>query len=235
MKGDLVFPVQKTATTGQWLSEIGAIQDFTPEWEALRLISHRIGAMTKFTSELLRQTGGGVEDWARREVLGAVASAIDKGALSGNGGVEPLGIANSNVVQTITIGGASTWGTVTNLEYLVSNANAPDDEISFVASPAVRKKWRETPRTTNGSKFLWEDGNIVAGRPAYATENAPGDRIICGAFTHYSIAMFGLVDVLVNPFNELQNGIVRVTVNAFADCGEFYPQSFCVSLDAANQ
>jgi HK97 family phage major capsid protein len=180
------------------------------------------------------QTGGVVESWARREILGAVASAIDAGALSGTGGVQPLGIANSALVQTITFGGAATREKLLEMEANVANAHAPDSNVVFVASPTVRKKLKSAPASPSVD-YLWTDAGTVVGRPAFASTNAPGSRIICGAFTHYSVAMFGMLDILVNPFNEDATGNVRVSINAFADCGELYPKSFCVSTDDANQ
>lgn len=235
VKNKLTFPRQAGGATGQWLSEIGTIQANDAPWEALSLVPHRLGAMTKFTNELLMQSGGTVEDWARRELLGAVATAIDKGALSGDGGVEPLGIANSAVVQNIVFGAVASRGKMLEMEGKVSDANAPDDNICFIASPTVRQKLKNIVSWTGSHDTLWTDDGRVVGRPAFATKNAPGDRMICGAFNHYAVAMFGVLDILVNPYNEDAQGVIRVTVNAFADCGELYPKSFCVSTDSASQ
>lgn len=236
VKGDLVFPQQSTGATGEWLSEVGAMTETDQaEWEALALTRHRVGAIAKLTRELLQLTGGTAEAWARREVLNAVSVAIDQGALSGIGGVQPLGVGYSPYVQKIEFGGAPTLDKVSEMERLVANANAPDDDICFVASPDVRKAWRNTSRGDGLPLPLWNDGNEVLGRPAFATKNAPGNRVICGAFSHLAIAVWGTIDVLVNPYTQVDQGIVRFTVNAFADSGEVYPKSFCASSDDANQ
>ncbi len=236
VKASLTFPGASAGSTAQWLSQIGSIPESNPTFQGLHLSPHRLGAMTKYTNELLSQTNGAVEDWTRRDLLAAVASAIDAGSLKGAGGVEPTGLASDPDTKTIVFAGSPTYERAAEMEFLVTDANAPESNLCFIGSPAVRKQWRLTPRATpSESSRLWENDNTVCGHPAFATKNAPGNRMICGAFNHYAVAVFGILDVLVNPYTEDATGTIRVTINAFADCGAIYPTSFCVSTDAATQ
>ena len=85
---------------------------------------------------------------------------------------------------------------------------------------------------------MW-DGNIdqgtVVGRPAYSTNQVPGDVVIYGNFNDLILADWAGIDVVVDPYTLKKQGMIEITVTLWCDVGVRHAVSFAVSTDSGAQ
>jgi hypothetical protein len=119
-----------------------------------------------------------------------LGTALDKGALSGGGGPEPIGILNFAGTGSVTFGAAATRAKLIAFQDALTTANVgntPDAQLGFVTSPVVASKWQLAAEVATFPRFLWEgnqwDG-IVAGLPARSSNNITDNRVIAGDWTN---------------------------------------------------
>lgn len=157
-------------------------------------------------------------------------------------------------------GGAPAWSDLAALEKLVGDAcgDAPADaRVGFLTSPAGRSVFRRTPELgASGVRPAWRakthrhprtgDLEVIEtclGYPALATINVPSDltrgngtgltEAVLGNFGDLTINLFTCFDVLVNPFLQSTNGVVRVSAFVDVDAAIMRQGSFAI-LDAIN-
>ncbi len=99
--GDLSIPTQEGGATGYWLGEDAdaTLSDITFGERTLQ--NRTCAAMVEMTRKMLMQSSPDVELLARNDIAKAVALTIDKAALYGTGGDQPLGLAGITGVSGV--------------------------------------------------------------------------------------------------------------------------------------
>jgi predicted phage gp36 major capsid-like protein len=239
LHGNLVLPVETTTSTAQWLAEMEALSGSDSAYAQTILSPRRCTSMATLSQQLLAQNSIGVENFVRDSLLRTVGSAIDKGALSGNGTSEPLGILNNpNTNQVVTFGGTATRAKAIAFQDALTTANVgntPDASIGYVTSPVVASKWMQIAEVATFPKWLW-DGNewegTVAGLPARSTSNVTNDRVILGDWTKLAVAIFGEgVEILADPFSQKKSALVEFLATALVNTGPVNALNFACSTD----
>jgi HK97 family phage major capsid protein len=195
----------------------------------------RIQSIVRVSSQLLIQSPYIAASAIRRDLVAAVGEALDIGIFSGVGGSEPVGLCfDDQISKSVTYGGAPALIDPVTHKQTLGNAKVTAP-LSFVSSPDVEAKWRQTEGLTGSGKPLWSDDNTVIGVPAYSTTAIAGDVSIMGAFSDLLVVIFAGIDVLVDPFTRAKNGEVEISVTMFADAGPLRSASFDRSTDSAAQ
>ena len=95
--------------------------------------------------------------------------------------------------------------------------------------------------TTVASLPLWEEGSpgdilgSMNGYPAVDSQQIPNDLLIFGVWPMNVIhALWGGLDIVVDPYSLSTQGEVRIVMNTWGDVALRHPQEFCVSLNAAS-
>lgn len=227
----LCLPRVDSGTGLAWLAEFQPSPSHAIVLKTARLAPRRLAGTCAVSTELLTQTGGAAEAFVRAELLGAVAAALDRAALVGAGGVEPLGLAGTPGVQSIAFGGAPTAAKLCEAERLVGGVNGRPS--GWILSNFSREKWRGVAR---GSSFLLSDDNRAIGYPALTTAGLDSsNRAFFGDWSRMTIAMFPAVKIFADIYSRKDEGLVEFQVETFADVGSRHPASFCVSSDSAAQ
>jgi len=182
-----------------------------------------------FSRQLALQANA--EQFLRMILLGALGQFLDNQVLQGSGSAGELsGLFNTSGVQTQS-GTSLGLDGVTTMKKLSSEAGARDEDLAFVATPAIRKLLETREKASGNGGFVWQ-GGAVADRPAYASNDCPTASMICGPWSQVVVALFSpgvTLEVNPNEQNKFKQGIVEARVVLDADMGVIRPSAFVKS------
>lgn len=240
--GNLAIPKVAGGAIAYWLSSGGGSTKSNQTFAQLGLTPHRLVGETAYDKELLFQASIDVESFVREDLMTILAIEKDRAAINGLGANgEPLGILNTSGLATpITFGAAATFAKVIEFETNVATNNADVGKMGYLTTPAVRGKWKGTPKVTNQAVFLWEKGDApgegsVNGYRALATKQMPNDLVLFGNFADFLFAEWAGVDVVVDGVTLASNGQIRIVITLWCDHGVRHQVSFCKSTDSGAQ
>lgn len=213
LKGDQAAPRITGTTTAYWLAdEVSEATDSDFTVGQIALTPHTASVVCAFSRQLARQTNinAGVE----REMLRTLGTAVDQAVLSGTGASgQPTGIINTAGIGTQS-GTSLDYEGVCAMKQSVAEANAPDESIAFIGTPAVRALLENRERAATGNGFIW-DADRVASRPAYASTDIPTDSLICGAWDSVYVGIWGdgfIVEVNPHDPTGFKSGQIRARI-----------------------
>jgi hypothetical protein len=229
LKNNSTLPRTTSKATGYWLStETGQVTESQPALGAIALTPKSCGAFIPFSRNLSMQAAS--EAYVRRELLRTMGGLVDAAVINGSGiSGQPLGLLNTPGIGTQS-GTSLAQAGVTRMKSLVATANAPDENISFLGTPAVRELLENRARPT-GLGFVWDD-DTVASRPARVSTDVPTATLICGAFSEILLALWGTGFVFeVNPYDPVgfKAGIIQARVLVSVDVAIKHADAFTVS------
>jgi len=236
LTGDVAIPRQTTAGTAAQAAENGALSETNQAFNQLTLTPTRVGAFTEISKQLLQQSSLDIEALVRDDLTQAIALKLDAMALNGSGSSnEPTGVINTSGVGAVTFGGAATWADVVEFETDVASGNADVNDMAFLTTAAVRGAWKTIEKASSTGQFLWGADNMPNGYRAEVSEQVPSNKVCFGNWRDLVVAMFGGLDVVVDPYSLATTGLVRCTLSQFYDIGVRQAASFSISADAGNQ
>lgn len=239
--GDLSIPRQLTGATAYWLSETGQITASKATFGQIAMKPRRLGAAVPYSKQLLAQSGLGIEAFVREDILAAFGTELDRVAINGAGGAEPLGVLNlasGDRATSVTFGAAPTWAKVVAFETNVETANAlglPGSHYAYLTTPGVKGAWKTTAKVANTAVFLWENGDLVNGYAARSTNQVPSNKVVYGDFTQCIFGEWSGNDLTVDPYTLADQNQIRVIIQKHVDMVIRQGKAFAVSTDAGNQ
>lgn len=230
-------------------TEVAASNEQSPKISSLSLSPKRLPVFTEVTRQLLNQSSVDVENWLRMFLMTKLALRMETQAINGDGNSNaPTGILNTTGIGAVVggdNGAAPDWADIVDLETAVAVDNADIGALAFLTNPKVRGKLLQTAKVAStDSKMVWDDGqfplrgyraevsNIVPSTLTKGSSTSVCSAIIFGNFADLLIGQWGGMDVLVNPYSRDTEGIVRVNVATFYDCGVARAESFAAMKDA---
>lgn len=229
------WPRISTPVTATWLAaELDAIPATDPAFSQRAAATRWVGALTRVSRQLLLQSP--VAGVIERELLQAIATAIDAAAFGGSGaGGQPTGIA-------LTAGVGTTSGTSFNrasaraMQRIVSNAGGLRDltSVAFVTTNAVGELLGERAVTAGDEAGVFagalHDGRM-AGVRAVCTPNCPAATVIYGDFSGLVVHLAGPVKVVANAYTGagFRSGSYDFRLLLQADIVIPAPAQFCVA------
>lgn len=246
--GDVAIPRQTGAGTAYWLAESGAPTESQQAFDQVPMSPKTVGAFTDISRKLLKQSSIDVEMFVRNDLASVLSLAIDRAALHGDGtGNQPTGIASTSGIGSVAggaNGAAPTLANIVQLESEVAIDNADVGRLAYVTNSKVRGKLKQTEKVATTGQFLWENGpNPLNGYGAFVTNQVRSDldkgtstgvcsAIFFGNWADLVIGMWGVLDVLVDPYTGGTSGTVRVITLQDVDIAVRHAQSFAAMLDA---
>lgn len=255
LTGNIDIPRQITQTGTYWVAESGAPTEAEATFDKVSLRPKTIGALSKMSRLMLLQATPAIEMLARQDLLAVIALAMDLAALSGSGsGNQPTGIANQAGVGSVvggTNGLALSFDHLIQLKYATKFANAPQGAAGF-AMNSKSIGYLSTLKASTG-QYLWDpQGGLTAGSPdrvkgsPYAesqqlratltkgTSSGICSELIYGNWQELFIAMWGVTEIMVNPYDSTGFTTGDVLIRAFQTCdiGVRHGASFAVMSDA---
>jgi HK97 family phage major capsid protein len=224
--GNAALPLTTGNVTVYWLAdELSPITGTQPTVGQIAIVPKTAGALCTFSRQLALQ--GFAAEYVRRELLRTVGTALDKAVLNGTGASgQPLGLLNIAGIGSES-GTSFSHTSACAMKQAVAEANADDERITFVTTPAVRKLLETRERAT-GSGFVW-DADRIASRPGFVTTDMPTATMIAGDWQHVIIATWGEgFEFAVNPFDPtgFKAGSIQTRVMLSCDVAVVYAGAF---------
>jgi len=256
LNGNVAIPSQTGTAQTYWIAEGNAPTESQQTVGQVGLTPKTIGAFTDYTRRLLLQSSLDVEAFVRMDLAMQLALGIQDGALNGTGtGNMPTGLFNMAGLGSVAMGangGAPTYDAMVDLETAVSNANADIGNLAYLTNTKVRGKLRKTQEFTGtNGKAVWTSGaerglGEVLGYDAFVTNTVPSNLTkgtsngVCSAaaFGNWSdmiIAMWGGLDIMLDPYANSTSGGRRVIALQDVDVNVRNPASFAVVKDLLTQ
>lgn len=236
-----------SGSTAAWASETGNSTEKTQTGAQVALSPKRCTAYTDISRQTLIQSTPDIEALVRGDLITSISQAWEIAAILGGGTNEPTGILATSGIGDVaggTNGAAPTWANVVALETLVATSNAAIGSLGYLTNAKVRGKCKGTPKVAStDSQMIWQDGptplngyrcgvtNAVPSTLDKGTAENVCSALIYGNFADLMMAMFGGLDVIVDPYTQSTNALVRVTTNTFLDVAIRNAVSFAAQQD----
>lgn len=249
LRGKIQIPVESTVATGTWATEVENGTESTPTFAQATLDPKRVNTYIDISNQLMHQFNDDIEMRMRNQLAYAIGNAVEDAAIEGGAASTPSGVltwitltnsaASGQIVAMGASGGAPTWAMVTQLESKVENYSSMP-ALAYLTNPKVRGKLKATPKTaTYGDRMVMED-LTMNGYPVGITSLVPSDlsknatslsALIYGDWSYLYIGQWGGYDILVDPYTQATNALVRLVVNSFWDVSVTNTAAFGVCRD----
>lgn len=251
--GKITIPAQSAAATAYWVAENGAPTISQQTFGQIAMSPNTIGAYTDMSRRLLMQSSIDVEGFVRQDLSTILAIGIDYAGFNGTGAGnnQPTGLATLSGVgvtyagngtdnTTNPNGAAPVWADLVNLETAVATANADMGALAYITNPKVRGKLKTVQKATY-LPFIWDQANEVNGYSAYVTNQISSaatkgtgtglSHLYYGNWNDFVIAMWGALDILVDPYTGSNAGTVRIVALQDVDMNVRHTASFARCVD----
>lgn len=240
--GNVAIPRQTAAATAYWVSESEAPTESQQAFDQIAMSPKTVAAFTDMSRKLLLQSSIDVQNFVGQDLTASIALAIDGAALNGAGGTQPTGLLGTAGVLSQTIAGsAPTWAEVVNMETKVAAESADEPTSAFLMTPAVRGSLNKTEKVADTGEFIWDNTRIdgadgrLAGYRAFVSSNVPQNlgagtnehAMIFGNWSDLVVGLWGVLDLMVDPYTGSTTGAVRVIAMQDVDVAVRHAQSFC--------
>ncbi|MDX7718954.1 phage major capsid protein [Aeromonas caviae] len=232
--GGLVGNVDVTRQTGgataYWVGEGENAQEGTPQIGQLELTPKTLAAYTDITRRLLKQSSPDAEGIVRRDLVNAMAQAIDYAGYYGTGtGNQPRGIKNYTGINAVDF--AALWPTYAELvamESEIAADNADIGQMGYIGNAKFRGNCKTVPKFGTGTEStIWEMGGTVNGYRTEITNQIANGDVFFGNFADMLIGMWGGLDLTVDPYALSLSGGLRLVVFQDIDFALRRVESFC--------
>lgn len=228
--GNVDIPRQTGGATAYWLGEGDDTTEGAPSIGQIELSPKTLGAYTDITRRLMMQSTPDAEGIVRRDLVNAVAQAIDYAGYYGTGTSNtPKGIKNYTGINAVDF--ASTWPTFAELvamESEIAADNADIGQMAYVGNARFRGNSKTTPRFGTGTEStIWEPGNTINGYRTEITNQLINGDVFFGNFADLIIGLWGGLDLTVDPYSLSKSGGVRLVVFQDVDFALRRVESIC--------
>ncbi len=233
--GNVVIPTY-TGSNVTWKSELDSAADGTGTMNSIELSPKRITGYFDISKMLLAQDSKGVEEMLKRDIINAIAVALEKAVFAKDVDVNaPTGFfAGFDEDADFDVAGTLNWANVVALESKVDTANALMGNLAYITHPSLRGLAKTTPKVANNAVFVAEN-NLINGYTALSTSAMAKDitangyyGIVFGNWSDFIIGQWGGIDIIVDPYTQAGNGKIRLYVNAYFDAKPRRAESFAV-------
>ncbi|HGY0940904.1 TPA: phage major capsid protein [Vibrio cholerae] len=233
--GDLSIPTQEGGATGYWLGEDvdATLSEITFGERGLQ--NRTCAALVEMTRKMLMQSSPDVEMLARADIAKALALTIDKAALYGTGGDQPLGLSGITGVNGVDFAAVNpTYQEIVNMETAITADNADVGSMLYMMNATGRGHCKTTQKFdgTNGAP-IWESGNTVNGYGTHISNQINNGDYWFGVWSEMLIGLWGGLDLTIDPYTHSAKGRLRVVAFQDADVTVRHPSSFCLGKKPA--
>ncbi len=246
--GDIAIPRQTASSTAYWVAENGAPTESQPAFDQIGMNPKTMGGFVDISRKLLKQSSLSIEGFVRNDLARVMGLEGDRVGLHGSGASnQPLGVAGMVGIGAVvggTNGLAPTWAHIVGLETEVAIDNADMGALRYITNAKVRGKLKTTPRVAGtNDNMVWPDNTTpLNGYPALVSNQVASNLTkgastgVCSAafFGNWAdliMAMWGGLDVLIDPYTNGTTGAVRVINLQDMDFAGRHPESFSLMAD----
>lgn len=230
LQGNIDIPKQVAAAQGYWVGEDEDATESNLELGQISLSPKTVAAFSEITRKLMVQSSLDVEALVRADLAKALALTIDKAGYYGTGSDhQPLGIANHTGINAVNFADVQpTFAELVEMETQVALDNADVASMAYVGNAAFRGYCKTALKFPGVAGTIWEPGNTVNGYRTEVTNQIETGDVFMGNFSDLLVAMWGGLELLVDPYSNSKKGRLRVVVFQDVDFALRRTQSFCL-------
>lgn len=228
--GNVEIPKQTGGATAYWLGEGDDATEGTPTLGQIPLSPKSLAAYTDITRRLAMQSSPDAEGIVRRDLNNAMAQAIDLAGYYGTGtAFQPKGLKNYTGINGVDFAAANpTFAELVAMETAIAADNADIGQMGYVGNSAFRGHAKTTVKFSSaGSATIWEPGGTVNGYRTEITNQVNAADVFFGNFADFIIAMWGGLDLTVDPYSLSKSGGLRLVVFQDVDMALRRVESIC--------
>lgn len=232
LQGDISIPRQTSASTAYWVGEGGSPTESQPAVDQVNMSPKTLGAYVDYSRKLLLQSSVSVEGMIRDDLVKVLALEIDRAGLYGTGSAnQPLGLSGQSGIATKELTGYGTFAELVDMETLVATANADIGSLGYLMNAASRGTLKTTEKATGtNGVFVFADGEVNGYRAVVSNQIAAKD-IFFGDWSQMVMALWGGLDLMVDPYAGSTSGTVRVVALQSVDFAVKQPTAFTFAQD----
>jgi HK97 family phage major capsid protein/HK97 family phage prohead protease len=249
--GDVAIPKLTGGAAAYWVAESGAPTEGAPTFGQLAMAPKTVAAYTDISRKLLKQSSPSAENITRQDLSLAIALALDLAGIAGTGADnQPTGILATTGIGAVVCGdpdgAAPTWADIVGLETEVAVDNADIGALGYLTNAKMAGKLKTTEKAASTAQFIWPEApagrQSVNGYKALVSNQVPSDltkgggsalsAMIYGNWADLIIALWGTLDLTVDPYTGSTAGTLRVVALQDADIGVRHAESFAAIEDA---
>lgn len=237
LAGNVDIPRQNAANAAYWVGEGGAPTAGQPGIDQISFSPKTLGAWTDITRNLLKQATPDAENIVRNDLLKVMSLELDRVSLYGTGSnAMPTGVMNMNGINAVLFAAANpVYAELVEMETLIALDDADVDSMVYAANAAFRgyaKTALKFPGTA-ASGTIWEQGKTVNGYDTAISNQIVSGDVWFGNWADLIIAMWGGLDLTVDPYSLSTTGGTRIVTFQDIDVNARHVQSFCYGANKA--
>lgn len=239
LTGNIELPRLSDSGSVSWVGEHEAVTRSDPKFAKQAMGPKTVGGEYEISRRMILQSAESIEDLLRRDLGQLLQQALDKAAIAGAGGDEPVGILNTPGVLAVPLEGS--LADTTNEMIAALELDDLTGTTAFLTNPGVMRLARRQ-KDADGHTFSLAE--LFHGQRVEQTTQVPnnlGDdedlnALIYGIWSELVIGYWSGVDILVNPYHSDVASKGGVLIHAFldADVAVRTPDAFKKALVAAN-
>lgn len=238
--GDIAIPKGGKVTAAWITQENGDATKTNPTLGQISATPHTVGAYVDITRKLLLQASIDVQGFVTRELVYAIAYALEAAGFNGSGSSgQPTGLV-SQITQTVSFtAGAPTLAKLLEMVATIDEANGNLGPQSFVGKPsiwallgstidwtAVTASDANVGGVTSGKYLLDTVTNTCQGYKFIKSNIAPAKTLLFGDFSQLLLCLWSGTDILVDQYSGATKGALRVVALQDADFIVRQPAAF---------
>jgi HK97 family phage major capsid protein/HK97 family phage prohead protease len=229
--GDIDIPKQTSgSTSAAWIGEDDDAPNGDVKFGLVQLRAHTLAVYGEITRKMLMQSSLGVEALVRADLARDMALAVDRAGFYGDGTAnDPIGILDTAGINTVDFAAVQpTYEELVAMETAIAMDNADVDSMAYIANAAFRGYAKTTLKFAGvPGGTIWEQGNTVNGYNTPITNQITTGDVFFGNYADLLIAMWGGLDVTVDPFTQATKGRIRIVNFQDFDFAARRAASFC--------
>ncbi len=236
LRGNIYWPKFSNMDV-KWAAENATAEDAGGEYsKGTEYSPNRLTAKVEISEQLLIQENRNVEADIRRQIAIAIAQKLESTAFSKDAHADnvPDGMFKDGVA---TSGGTMSWANIVALEEAADLKNALYGNLAYILHPKLVYLAKTKVKDASGAGGFIFTGNgngELNGYRAFRTTNIPGELntdeygIIFGNWSDYFIGQWGSLEIKLDPYTQMDRGIVRLIVNSYWNMGKIRDESFAI-------
>lgn len=237
MVGNLSFYRHTTVETASMNTEIGAGNEVTPAFDTFAASPHRIECYTTISKQLMIQNPEVGEPWVRQNLEFAQQKKLDQQVLDGTGiAPEIEGLSAISGVNSVSWDSLDPYASMIAMETAIAEDNADVDGMKYLITPGLRGTLKTTRIDPGAGIMVWDrmpyEALVSTQVPINTTPEPDEHYVYHGNWMDGSLFLWGIVDIVVDPYSLRRTAQLEVVVNIWADYALNHPQSMALMTDA---
>lgn len=239
--GDVAIPKGGTVTAAWIAAENGDATKTNPTLGQASATPHSCGAYVDITRKLLLQSSIDVQGFVTKELVYALAHALEDAAFNGGGanGV-PAGVFGKIANTVAFTAGAPTKAKILEMVTKIDEANGNLGTMRFIGRPsvwsllggtldwtAVTSDSKNVGGVTSGKYLLDTATSKVEGYDFVKSNICPAKSLVFGDWSQLTMCLWSGTDVMVDPYSNSTKGALRVVALQDADFIVRQASAFC--------